>query len=321
MLFPGSLKKADIKPQMNLAYAVVAINIFVYIFSNLFFSSWPSVNSIEQLQDKNFDVTISEMYQQTLDPIEKKRLENLSNEQIGSQAIQDHRFWARINTFPFSGDRVQIESMKNLVTKVKNEYFNSVQYQYGLSPTQTSPWAWVTYQFTHYSFFHLFGNLIFIFFIISFLEKSISAFWIGAVYILGGISGGVGFLLFSGLNNDGNLSMIGASGSLCALMAFLVIVKKNETMPWIYFFAPVPKGYGEIYLPVFLIFPIYLIADFTAVLFEPSGVSSSVAHSAHIGGTIMGLLLGGYYLVQRFLGSKTTSHGVLGDDDGLDKLF
>lgn len=318
MLFPGSIKRSELQPQMSLAFIVVAINVFVYIFSNLFFSAWPSSASVDQLQNKNLDVSMSQMYLQTLDPIETKNLVGLSAEDVATKALKDHRFWARVSEFPFTGDQVQIANVRKLIGNVQKEYTGSVQYQYGLGPTQTSPWAWITYQFTHYSLVHLFGNLIFIFLIISYLEKTIDPFVIGAVYVLGGIGGGVAFLF---LNIDGNLSVIGASGSLCALMAFLLVVKKNETMPWTYFFAPVPKGYGEIYMPAFLIFPIYLIADFTAVLWSPGGVESSVAHSAHVGGTITGLVFGLLYLADRFFRRKAASHGVLGNDDGFNKLF
>jgi membrane associated rhomboid family serine protease len=165
---------------------------------------------------------------------------------------------------------------------------------------------------------HLLGNLVFLFLVIAYLEKFIDPFTIITVYLLGGIGGGIAFLL---LNLDGNLSVIGASGSLCALMAFLMVVKKTETMPWTYFFAPVPRGYGEIYMPAFFIFPIYLIADFSAVLWAPAGVTSSIAHSAHIGGTITGLVLGFLYLLFAFFRRKTAAHSIFSDNDWFNKLF
>lgn len=318
MLLPGSVKRSVMRPQFSVAYTIVAINIFVFVFSNLFFGAWPSAQSSEQMQDNNLDVAMAQMYTQTLDTVERKELKQATTDQLASLALRDYRFWTRVNTFPFTGDQVQITKIKNLITNVKEDYSQSAQFRYGLSPMQTSPWAWITYQFTHYSFAHLFGNLLFVFLLIAYLEKTIDAMTIVTVYILGGIGGGVAFLIF---NTDGNLSVIGASGSLCALMAFMVVVKKNENMPWTYFFAPVPKGYGEIYLPVFLIFPIYLVADFTSMLWSPGGVSSSIAHSAHVGGTITGLVMGLGFLAIRFFRRKAASHGVLGDDDGFNKLF
>ena len=58
-------------PRLNLAYTVLALNIFVYIMANLIFSVWPSKKSADQLQNKNFDMAVAQMYVQTLDPFEE----------------------------------------------------------------------------------------------------------------------------------------------------------------------------------------------------------------------------------------------------------
>lgn len=322
MLFPGFISKKNLKSEFNLAFSILAINICIFVFSSLFFHNWPTPTSTEKFQNKNFDQTLAQMYLQTLDSVEKEDYQGFSFDQIATVAIKDHRFWNRVQDFPFVGDQIQIDEMKEFILSIKKDYLNSIQYQFGLGPEVSSPWSWITYQFTHFSFFHLVGNLIFIFFVVSYLEQSVSVFWIASVYLLGGIGGGVGFLLFTGIfNASSSMAMIGASGSLCALMSFLCVIKFKENMPWTYFFAPVPKGYGQIFLPVFFIFPIYLIADFTAMIWEPAGVSSSVAHSAHVGGTITGFVLGLYYLSQRLVRSESTAHRVFSDDDRLDKLF
>ena len=205
-----------------------------------------------------------------------------------------------------------------MLRKLKHDYQDSVQYQFGLGAEQTSPWAWITYQFTHYSALHLLSNLVFLFFGILYLEKQVTMDWIATVYVLGGISGGISFLL---CNQDADLSVIGASGSVCALLSFLMVIKKNEMMPWTYFFAPIPNGYGEIFLPAFLIFPVYLLSDFTSMLWNPSGIAASVAHSAHVGGTLMGLCLGMIYLLLNFFRSKTPAHRIFSNHDGLNKLL
>lgn len=317
MIFPGTFKKENFGFKLNLAVAVVFINIFVFLFSNLFFDSWPNPKNFKDLQDKSFNKSLGLMYLQTLDPTEKSNLEELDANALATIAIRDQKFWKRAAYFPFHGDLVQIEIVKKVLLNLQDEYQNAIQYQYGLGPTQTSPWAWVTYQFTHHSLLHLLSNLVFLFLVISYLETTVTAGWIGAVYLLGGIGGGISFLLF---NNEGDLSVIGASGSVCALLGFLMIVKQNKNIPWVYFFAPVPRGYGAIYLPAFLIFPIYLIADFTTILREPN-LASMVAHSAHVGGTLVGLSLGGLYLLQAFFRRKAASHGVFSDYDGLNELL
>ena len=318
MIIPGVVKKTNLRPNFDFAWIIVFINVAVFIVVHLLFQSWPQKNNDQEFLSKNFNSSLSEMYLQTLDETEKRELSDLSLEKMAVLAIRDQRFWSRAAYFPFIGDAVQIESNKKVLGKLQHDYQESVQYQFGLGAQQTSPWAWITYQFTHYSFLHLLSNLVFLFFGILYLQKQVSTSWIGVVYILGGISGGVGFLL---CNNDGDLSVIGASGSVCALLSFLMVIKKNELMPWTYFFAPFPKGYGEIHLPAFLIFPIYLLSDFTSMLWDPSGVWASVAHSAHVGGTFMGFSLGIFYLLLNFFRSKSTAHRIFGNYDWFNKLF
>lgn len=89
-------------------------------------------------------------------------------------------------------------------------------------------------------------------------------------------------------------------------------------MPWGYMMAPIKNGYGQIYLPVFFIFPVFLVSDFVTLLWEPTGIAANVAVSAHVGGVIMGMLLGCTYLI--FLRSKASSHRVFSNHDGLHEL-
>ncbi len=317
MIFPGSIKQSDFQIKISLAFVFVLLNVFVYLFSNISFENWPAKNDYQEIENKGFNLALSQMYLQTLDSFQKKSIQHLDVNKLAQVAIKDQFFWSKSAYFPFSGDSVQISSVKAVLSQLKSGYQNSVQHQLGLGPNPTSPWAWVTYQFTHFSVMHLLSNLIFIFMTVSYLEKKISPFWIATVYLIGGIGGGIGFLFFS---ESSDLSVIGASGSVCALLSFIVVIKKNTLMPWTYFIAPIPNGYGEIYLPAFLIFPIYLIADFTSLLLEPAGIETSVAHSAHIGGTITGLGLGVLFLLQDFFRREAASHGVFSDDDGFNEL-
>lgn len=214
------------------------------------------------------------------------------------QALRDSRFWDRVESFPFVGDQVQIKKNRAMLIRFEKEYKNSVQFQLGLGSIETSPWAWITYQFTHASLLHLLGNVIFIFLIISYLELKVGSFWLLSIYLLGGFAGGITYLLFEG---TGSMAMVGASASASALMGFLMVIKKNELMPWSYMIAPVPQGYGVIYLPAFFIFPLFLAADFIATLWQPAGVQSSIAISAHIGGSLCGIFLGLVYLSEEKL--------------------
>ena len=181
MIFPGTLKKVNLKFHLTLATLFVLLNVFVFLLSNIIFKNWPTtanLNLQSGINGKNFSYYISQMYIQSLDPTEKKLVQNLSINKMATRAIKDQRFWAKAANFPFLGDQIQIEQIKKVLADLKFEYKNSVQFQFGLGPTPTSPWAWVTYQFTHFSLMHLLSNIIFIFLIITYLQQRIEAVWI-----------------------------------------------------------------------------------------------------------------------------------------------
>jgi membrane associated rhomboid family serine protease len=264
------------------------------------------------MQEDSFKNSLYEMYLQTQDPIELKSGETVDS--VFYKAVKDEKFWMRIETFPFVGDEIAIKEVKSVMSKFYSSYKKSPQYLYGLGGFEASPWAWLTYQFVHASFIHLFGNLMIIFLVMSYLELSVSASWLVAVYLLSGFVGGIFFL---SLDRSGAMSVVGASASASGLLGFLLVAQHSRVMPWFYLIAPIKEGFGKIYLPVFFILPIFLMSDFITLWWEPTGVSTNVAVSAHVGGALTGMLLASVYL---FFRSKTASHRVFSDDDWLHEL-
>ncbi len=314
MIYPGNFQELNQKPSLKLSWIILMLNVFLFLVVLVFFDNWPSDLVRKTLNDEKFVNTVSEMYIQTLDPIELKGIRG-NKTVVYSRALKDQKFWSRIASFPFVGDQVQISENKKIIKEFYEGYLNSPHYHFGLGALEISPWSWVTYQFIHVSLTHLIGNMLLIFLIVSFLEKSIDSGWIAATYLFSGFAGGVSFLFF---DDVGGMSVIGASASASGLLSFLLIAKSNQLMPWGYLIAPIKGGFGQIFLPVFFIFPIFLLSDFISLLWEPSGIVSNVAVSAHVGGVFMGLIMGGYYLL---FGSEASSHRVFSHDDGLHELL
>lgn len=313
MIFPGEFKDFSVKPSLKLSWVVLFLNVIIFAVMSLVFESWPSYKIRQQLNDEHFINAVYQMYLQSIDPVEKKNL-NGGVAAVYSRALKDQKFWSRISDYPFAGDQVEIKATRAVIQDFYKSYLQSAQYQYGLGSFEASPWSWLTYQFVHASLIHLISNMMIVFLIISYLEKTMSSHWIAAIYLLSGFAGGAAFLFF---DNVGSLSVIGASASATGLLSFLLISQCGQLMPWYFLIAPLKKGYGKIYLPVFFIFPIFLVSDFVSLLWEPNGVAANVAVSAHVGGAFMGFLLGGLYL---FLGSKSAAHRVFSDNDGFHEL-
>jgi membrane associated rhomboid family serine protease len=141
----------------------------------------------------------------------------------------------------------------------------------------------------HAGWIHLFSNMILFLIFGAAFESIGGSFALVLVYLLGGICGGLGFLWMS---PQSIAPMIGASGSLSAVMAAYAIAERKKRISYFYFLSPIPGYYGLIYLPTLLIFPLCFVADVANYLGTPVELGSGVAYTAHIGGMIFGVVAG-----------------------------
>lgn len=94
----------------------------------------------------------------------------------------------------------------------------------------TQPWAFITYAFLHFGFFHILFNMLWLYVFGKIILNLFSEKRLFTVYILGAIAGGVLFALSYNLfpvfaNKWGYL--IGASGAVTALMVFIATATPN----------------------------------------------------------------------------------------------
>ena len=294
MILPGRVfYKKYHQPAFTLSTVVVALCTFLYMYLSY---TQPDQTElvIERLKPQD-QWKIENMYRQSLDPI-------LTNRAVSAiqadpkNAFKDQNFWLRSQSYIFKGDAMELVEFKKFLYDFNEEYKNSAAYQFGLSSDATTPMAWITYQFVHTNFMHLLMNMVFLFLIIAQLERRIRSEWIIAVFLFSGFGAGV-FYLISAENSA--LAMIGASGSISGLMAFASVVLYDTRIKWSYFVTPLKGAYGTIYLPAYYIFIVFLVTDFTRMLGSSDGVQASVAHSAHVGGAIVGVFLGFFFLFDR----------------------
>jgi membrane associated rhomboid family serine protease len=142
------------------------------------------------------------------------------------------------------------------------------------------PWTIITYMFVHAGFWHIFSNMLMLFFLGRMLEAYIGPKKILSIYVLGAIAGLFLqiaskhiFPLFIDLPHG---LIVGASGGVFAVAAALITYN--------------PK----LEVNFFGIFPIKLIwivgLYFLSEIMQVSKISG-VAHFAHIGGGIFGYLM------------------------------
>lgn len=144
------------------------------------------------------------------------------------------------------------------------------------------PWTLLTYGFTHYSFIHLFFNMVVLYFFgrsfSNLFKEDISL----KVYLLGILSGGFAFVLVYSLFPSGILNtvgpLVGASAGVRAVIIFLCAYLPNKEVRFFTF--QFPLKYIGIALVVF---------DLPGLFSQNSG--GSIAHFG-------GYLLGYFYATQ-----------------------
>lgn len=96
-------------------------------------------------------------------------------------------------------------------------------------------WTWLTSMFLHANWFHLAGNMIFLYIFGSLLENVLSRTKYVLLYILGGFTAamvqGIVFIFF---NSDkiSNFAAIGASGAIFALIGVVMIRFRQNKVTW-----------------------------------------------------------------------------------------
>lgn len=143
-------------------------------------------------------------------------------------------------------------------------------------------WQLVTYQFLHGNFLHLFVNMVALWFAGRELERVLGAERFLAVYFVGGVVGG---LVQVGID-PGGYPLIGASGSVCAvLLALTTMFPRTPIMALIFFVLPVRMRAGTLG---------WLMVG-ASVAFWLSGLQPDVGHLAHLGGFAAGWVFGRFY--------------------------
>lgn len=154
-------------------------------------------------------------------------------------------------------------------------------------------WTFLTSMFMHGGFFHLFANMLSLFFVGSLVEKIIGRkryFWF---YIISGIFASLFFVLLSlYFTSDMNSYAVGASGALFGLVGLLVFLTPN--LPVYVFFIPIPVKM-KYAAPGLLV----LIWAISIAPMAFGGEQIPIGNTAHLGGLVVGLIYG-FYLKKKY---------------------
>lgn len=155
-------------------------------------------------------------------------------------------------------------------------------------------WTPFTYMFVHVGFWHIFGNMLWLYFIGIILITFINEDDFFALYVLGGFAGAlmyiIAFNLFPVFVDVKLVSRaIGASASITAIVFALATIKPKEEL---YIF-------GIFKIKMFYIAIFFVIYDLLMLSSDNSG-----GHFAHLGGAFYGFIFGLYYKDGKNIQSK-----------------
>jgi membrane associated rhomboid family serine protease len=148
-------------------------------------------------------------------------------------------------------------------------------------------WTFLTSMFMHGGFFHLFANMLSLFFVGSLVEKILGPKRYLYFYLGSGLFAGLFFVLSSLIfTTDFNSYAVGASGALFGIVGLLVVLTPD--LPVYAMFIPIPikmkyAGPG-----------ILVVLWFISVT-----ANVGIGNTAHLGGLIAGLIYG-IYLKYKF---------------------
>ena len=173
------------------------------------------------------------------------------------------------------------------VTRVSGQEYPLGATSKWLILTEGKVWTLVTYIFVHGDFYHILFNLILIWFVGRILVQLIGNKHFGAVFLLSGILGALLHILTTNIDAP----LVGASaGGFGILIATAAIIPNQVFNVLLFFFIPIRCRLK--YLAVGFVFVeiIFFIIDRAVAEGVYIPMISGVAHAAHLGGGLAGLI-------------------------------
>lgn len=134
--------------------------------------------------------------------------------------------------------------------------------------------------FIHANLFHLVGNLMFLWIFSDNIEAIYGKVGFAIFYVLGGIIATLTHIYF---NMDGTIPLVGASGSISAVLgAYILLFPRSNIKMWALFF--------RFTLPAFVYLGVWFLTQIYSNMMDSGDENASgVAWFAHIGGFVFGI--------------------------------
>ncbi len=158
--------------------------------------------------------------------------------------------------------------------------FRKLQLPADLGAFLLQPWAIVTYFFTHFDFFHVLFNMLFLFWFGRIIQEFLNSKRVISLYVLGGLAGGILYILIYNFipffaDRVAGSMMLGASAGVFAIVVGAAVFMPNYTF-FLLFIGPVKIKY----IALFYVFMSFI---------QSTGANAG-GEIAHLGGAFIGWL-------------------------------
>ena len=168
------------------------------------------------------------------------------------------------------------------------ESVQEILWNYGYVPAESDWTRLFTCLFMHDGFWHIAGNMLFLWIFGDNMEARLGPFGYLAAYLALGV---VATLVFAGFNADSTIPLVGASGAISGVQGLYFIAcprHKVKLFVWFYFFISVVRVNARLIMGLW-----FVMQDLipTVIQIKEHTGGGGVAHMAHLGGFVGGVVL------------------------------
>jgi membrane associated rhomboid family serine protease len=187
------------------------------------------------------------------------------------------REYRSLRNFGFTQNALWVIIGINLVIFIAARINDNVVIQLGLVPSLIGerPWTILTAMFVHYDIWHIFGNMLTLYYFGRVLSQLVGQNKFLLLYFGGGILGNALYILLAPPQSIA----IGASGAIYAIAGALVVMMPTMRV----------AIWGILPLPLWMVILLFF------VLWSLPNVVPGIAWQAHIGGLVAGLIAGFFF--------------------------
>jgi membrane associated rhomboid family serine protease len=166
-----------------------------------------------------------------------------------------------------------------------------------LIPANSVLYTYLTSMFVHAGFFHLLGNMIFLFLFGSCVEDIIGRWRFLTFYLAGGLVAELTYIAMIPQHFNSEIPMGGASGAISTCMGIYLLLRADAEIEFKYFFWFIYIRAGEFETPAWIAISFWFLKDlvFAVVGFFNQSSRGGVAFGAHVGGLLAGLGMAAIY--------------------------